>query len=70
MDNLSDFIQEVQIRRSSIRAEIIMWYTSHGDPVRLLGFETEPELTDMEIYEKGWNYYQLFIYQINKRKQI
>lgn len=65
----SDFCQ-MDIRRTDNIAEIIVEYFE-GDlskPIRLIGFATDASKTDYEIAEEGWEYWLLFLEQIEAVK--
>lgn len=61
-----EFFQK-EIRRTTHTlgdiAEIIFDTCPEG-PIRLIGFTAQAELTDYEILELGFDYYQAFINQI------
>jgi hypothetical protein len=52
---LSEFL-ESEVIRNNDKAEIIFDYFE-GKPVRLIGFVTDPNLSDFEILEQGYYYY-------------
>lgn len=65
---LSEFINSTFIRRTGEIAEIIVDYYE-GKPVRLIGFSTDANKNDFEIFEEGyyyWNELKIFIENENK----
>jgi hypothetical protein len=52
--------QQKEIRRTGDIAEIIFDY--FGDkPIRLIGFYCSSDLSDFEILEQGWDYYERLV---------
>lgn len=64
--SLSEFISSVEIIRTNDKAEIIIDYVD-VHPIRLLGFSTDLNKSDWEVYEEGFHYYQSLKHYLKKQ---
>jgi len=55
----NDFLQMEVVRRNDV-AEIIVDY-HESKPVRLIGFTADLELSDYEVMELGYEYYERLV---------
>lgn len=66
--SLSDFISrtEIAIDQTGKACIVIDYYQGdENKPVRLAYFNTAPELSDFEIWEEGWSYFNRLIEKID-----
>ncbi|HEX8586083.1 MAG TPA: hypothetical protein VF680_16940 [Allosphingosinicella sp.] len=67
--NLTDFINQcIYILRLDEKAEIIFDLDGYGNEIKLIGFRTDSDKTDFEIYEKGYEYFNNLIKELNGRR--
>lgn len=66
--DLSDFINRTYVGRTDTNEAVILTGCIDNIPITLIGFKTDPDKSDYEIFEEGYDYYLKLCEEIKKRK--